>query len=88
MAVEMECNVDDPKPQPLQREAEAEDDVVRARNPQRAISFEHAPGSPEHLTLNPWSFSNPFERIESLPPVLCFRVFLGGDGANELEVVR
>jgi hypothetical protein len=28
--------VDDSKPQPLQREAEAEDDVVRARHPQRA----------------------------------------------------
>jgi hypothetical protein len=30
----------------------------------------------------------PFERTELLLPNLRFRVFLGGDGANELEVVR
>jgi hypothetical protein len=36
--------VDDPKPQPLQREAQAEDDVVGARHPQSAIRFEDAPG--------------------------------------------
>jgi hypothetical protein len=46
-------HVDDPKPQPLQRKAEAEDDVVRARHPQRAIRFEHAAGSsePSHVEL-------------------------------------
>jgi hypothetical protein len=34
------------KTQPLQREAEAEDDVVRARHPQRAVGLEDAPGRP------------------------------------------
>ncbi len=36
--------VDDPKTQPLQREAYREDDVVRARHPQRTIGLEDAPG--------------------------------------------
>jgi hypothetical protein len=35
-----------------------------------------------------WYMSSPFERTELLLPILRFRVFLGGDGANELEVVR
>jgi hypothetical protein len=42
--------------------------------------------SRSHLTLNPWSFPKPFERIESLCP-LRFRVVLGGD-QYVLEVLR
>jgi hypothetical protein len=36
----------------------------------------------------PKRFSKPIERTESLRPSLRFRVSLGGDGADEFEVVR
>ena len=41
-----------------------------------------------HRTFHSRFFPKPFERIESLRPLLRFRVFLGGDDANELEVMR
>jgi hypothetical protein len=41
-----------------------------------------------HPTCHSEYFSKPIGRIESLRPVLRFRVFLGGDGAIELEVMR
>ncbi len=44
--------------------------------------------APGHRTFHSRSFPNPFKRIESLRPALRFRVFLGADDANELEVVR
>src|SRR5215211_382973 len=36
--------VDDLEPQPLEREAYAEDDVVRTAHPQRAVGLENSPG--------------------------------------------
>ena len=46
-------HVDDPEPQPLQREAEAEDDVVGAAHPQGAFGLEDAPRLPQppHVEL-------------------------------------
>jgi hypothetical protein len=35
-----------------------------------------------------WDRSVPLERVESLRPALRFRVFLGRDDADELEVMR
>jgi hypothetical protein len=44
------------------------------------INTLHQRGAPKHLSI-------PIERIESLRPVLRFRVPLG-DGVHELEVLR
>ena len=62
---------------------------MKSRYPQRAVELEHTLDRTELPDLHSRSFPKPFERIESLrSPPLRFRVFLGGDGANELEVVR
>ena len=60
--------VDDPKTQPLQREAEAEDDVVRARHPQRAVGLEDAPGraQPPHVELVVFSEAHRANRVTTL----------------------
>ena len=70
----------------MEGEAHAEDDVVRARHPQRAGNLKEALGDTEVWELHSRSFPRPIGRIESLHS-LRFRVLLGGDGANELEVV-
>jgi hypothetical protein len=42
-----------------------------------------------HRTFHPWSFWKlPFERPQSLRPALRFRVLLGSDGTDELQIVR
>jgi hypothetical protein len=60
---------------------------VRARHPQRVGSLKEALDNTELLEIHSRSFPKPIGRIESLRPVLRFRVFLGGDGAIELEVM-
>jgi hypothetical protein len=71
----------------LQSGPDAEDDVVGARHPQRAVELESIMlGShriPRHKYL--WK---PIERIESLRSILRFRVPLGGNGMGKLRVVR
>jgi hypothetical protein len=53
----------------------------------RSLSTRRAARS--HRTFRSRSIPKPIERIESLrPTALRFRVPLGGEGTNELEVVR
>jgi hypothetical protein len=72
----------------LQGETEAEDDVVRARDPDDALGLEDVARLPEpprgELEVLPDSH---IERIESLRPALRFRVPLG-HGVHALEVLR
>ena len=72
----------------LEHVVDAEDKVVRARHPKRAIGLEDAPSRLQSPDVSLEALPKPIGRIESLRPILRFRVFLGGDGANELEVVR
>jgi hypothetical protein len=51
----------------------------------RSLSTRRATRS--HRTFRSRSIPKPIERIESLRP-LRFRMLLGGDSADELEVVR
>jgi hypothetical protein len=77
----------DAVPEPLEGEAEAEDDVVGDRHPQRAGNLKEALANTELLERPSRSFARPFERIESLHSLLRFRVSLG-DGIHNLEVLR
>jgi hypothetical protein len=84
------CNlIDDLEPEPLEREPEAVDDVVRTAHPQRADRLKEVLGYTELPDLHSGSFPKPIERIESLRPnLLHFRMSLGGKGAGELKLVR
>jgi hypothetical protein len=62
--------------------------VARAALPERTAGLKDAPGRKEPSDVLFEALPKPFERIESLRPVLRFRVLLRNDGANKLEVVR
>jgi hypothetical protein len=80
--------VDYAEPKVLQREAEAEHDVVGARHPQGAVGLEDALSRLQLPGFRSRSFPKPFERIELLCPTkLRFRVLLGR-GEYELEALR
>ena len=73
----------------LEGEAHAEDDLVRARHPQRVGNFKEALGNTELFELHSRSYpTKPIGRIESLHLALRFRMPLGSDEVSELEVLR
>jgi hypothetical protein len=79
--------VNDLEPHRLQGETEAEDDVVRACDPDGAIRLEDAARLLQPPDVEPVIPANPIERIESLHLPLRFRALLGAD-TYQLEVLR
>jgi hypothetical protein len=57
-------------------------------HPYHCTVIENVPGPTELLDLHWRSFSKPFERIESLCPLLRFRVLLGGGRSGEVRFDR
>ncbi len=81
--------VDDPETEALQREAEAEDDVVRAADPERAVGLEYTPRLPQPTYVPLVVLFEPVLRAnrDTTPTRLRLRVLLGDDRASEPEVI-